>query len=306
MLDNMAGRSRARATTSDSQYAMNGVFEGRTFKANRFAAWLDRAGIPWPRLESGALDLSDDTFREMSKAHPEVSPLRELRHCLSGMRLNDLAVGSDGRNRCLLSAFATRTGRNAPSNTRYIFGPSVWLRGLIQPPPWHAVVYIDWSAQEIGIAAALSGDPAMLAGYDSGDPYIAFAKQAGAVPEDATKESHPLVRDQFKACALGVLYGLGALGLAERIGVLPIVARRQLQRHREIYRVFWEWSDRVVCYREYCSSPPRCFRVVSENGSGHQAQFRVELPDASQRCRNAPAGMLPCNRERYRGRRSGA
>ena len=150
--------------------ASYGVFEGRTFKANRFAAWLERMGIPWPRLESGALDLSDDTFREMSKAHSEVSPLRELRHCLSGMRLNDLAVGSDGRNRCLLSAFATRTGRNAPSNTRYIFGPSVWLRGLIQPPPGHAVVYIDWSAQEIGIAAALSGDPVMLAGYEFGRP----------------------------------------------------------------------------------------------------------------------------------------
>ena len=223
-----------------------GVFEGRTFKANRFAAWLDRTGIPWPRLESGALNLGDDSFREMSKAHPEVSPLRELRHCLSGMRLNDLTVGTDGRNRCLLSVFATRTGRNAPSNTRYIFGPSVWLRGLIQPPPGHAVVYIDWSAQEIGIAAALSGDPVMLAGYASGDPYIAFAKQAGAVPEDATKDSHPVIREQFKQCALGVLYGLGAVGLAERIGVLPIVARRLLQLHREIYHVFWSWSDRVV------------------------------------------------------------
>ena len=54
--------------------ASYGVFEGRTFKANRFAAWLDRTGIPWPRSESGALDLSDDTFREMSKVHPEVSP----------------------------------------------------------------------------------------------------------------------------------------------------------------------------------------------------------------------------------------
>ena len=132
------------------------------------------------------------------------------------------------------------------ATARYIFGPSVWLRGLIQPPPGHAVVYIDWSAQEIGIAAALSGDPIMLAGYESGDPYIVFAKQAGAVPEDATKESHPVIREQFKQCALGVLYGLGALGLAERIGVLPIVARRLLQLHREIYHVFWSWSDRVV------------------------------------------------------------
>jgi hypothetical protein len=223
-----------------------GVFEGRTFKSDRFAAWLDRVGIPWPRLESGVLDLSDDTFRERAKTHPIVAPLRELRHTLSGMRLNDLTVGSDGRNRCLLSPFASRTGRNQPSNSRFIFGPSVWLRGLIQPPPGHAVAYIDWSAQEFGIAAALSGDPIMLAGYESGDPYIVFAKQAGAVPGDATKESHPVIRDQFKACALGVLYGLGAPGLADRVGVLPIEARRLMQLHREIYHGFWAWSDRVV------------------------------------------------------------
>ena len=26
-----------------------GVYDGRAFKADRFAAWLARAGIPWPR-----------------------------------------------------------------------------------------------------------------------------------------------------------------------------------------------------------------------------------------------------------------
>ena len=58
--------------------------------------------------------------------------MRELRSALSEMRLSDLAVGSDGRNRTILSAFQSRTGRCQPSNTKYIFGPSVWLRGLIQ------------------------------------------------------------------------------------------------------------------------------------------------------------------------------
>jgi DNA polymerase I len=75
------------------------------------------------------------------------------------MRLSDLAVGSDGRNRTLLSAFRARTGRNQPSNTKFIFGPAVWLRGLIKPPPGHGIAYVDWSQQEFGIAAALSGDP---------------------------------------------------------------------------------------------------------------------------------------------------
>jgi DNA polymerase I len=167
-----------------------GIYDGRTFKLDRFARWLALKNIPWPRLESGQLDLGDDAFRQQSRAYPAVSPLRELRSSLSDLRLNDLAVGQDGRNRTILSAFRSRTGRNQPSNTRYIFGPSVWLRGLIKPPPGHGVAYIDWAQQEIGIAAALSGDPALLAAYTSGDCYLAFAKQAGAVPADATKTTH--------------------------------------------------------------------------------------------------------------------
>jgi hypothetical protein len=156
-----------------------GVYDGRSFKLDRFAAWLAAEGIPWPRLESGQLDLSDGTFRQQARAYPRVSPLRELRSSLAELRLNDLAVGRDGRNRTILSAFRSRTGRNQPSNTRFIFGPSVWLRGLIKPPPGHAVAYVDWKQQEFGIASALSGDDAMRAAYLSGDPYLAFAKQAG-------------------------------------------------------------------------------------------------------------------------------
>jgi hypothetical protein len=153
-----------------------GVFEGRTFKADRFAAWLVLNKIPWPRLDSGRLDLSDDTFREMARAYAAVAPLHELRGALSKMRLSDLAVGRDGRNRTMLSAFRARTGRNQPSNTKFIFGPSVWLRGLIQPPSGYGIAYIDWAQQEFGIAAALSGDPLMMDAYQSGDPYLAFAK----------------------------------------------------------------------------------------------------------------------------------
>ena len=71
-----------------------GVFEGRTFKYERWEQFLIRHGIPWPRLESGRLDLSDDTFRQMARAYPIVSPMRELRSALSELRLNDLAVGA--------------------------------------------------------------------------------------------------------------------------------------------------------------------------------------------------------------------
>jgi hypothetical protein len=217
------------------------------FSQRRFAEWLAREGIPWPRLESGALALDDDTFRQQAKAYPAVAPLRELRHSLGEMRLfADLAVGGDGRNRCLLSPFRSITGRNQPSNARFIFGPSCWLRSLIQPEPGRAVAYVDWSQQEFGIAAALSGDTAMMTAYTSGDPYLTFAKQAGAVPADATKRSHPDERERFKVCALAVQYGMEAESLALRLGQPPAMARELLRLHRATYPTFWRWSESAV------------------------------------------------------------
>jgi DNA polymerase-1 len=224
----------------------HGIYDGRTFKMDRWARFLVTNNIPWPMLESGQLDLGDGTFRQMAKAYAAVSPYRELRSALSDLRLNDLAVGRDGRNRTILSAFRSRTGRNQPSNSKFIFGPSVWLRGLIQPPPAYGIAYVDWSQQEFGIAAVLSGDRAMQAAYLSGDPYLAFAKQAGAVPEDATKETHGPTRELFKTCALGVQYGMGPDSLALRLGQPPIVAHDLLRAHHETYRDFWSWSDRAL------------------------------------------------------------
>jgi DNA polymerase-1 len=224
----------------------HGIYDGRTFKSERWAHFLAAHNIPWPQLESGQLDLSDETFRQAARTYPLVSPYRELRGALSDLRLNDLAVGKDGRNRTILSAFRSRTGRNQPSNSKYIFGPSVWLRGLVKPPPGYGIAYVDWSQQEFGIAAALSGDVAMQAAYQSGDPYLAFAKQAGAVSADATKTTHGPARELFKQCVLAVQYGMEAKSLALRIAQPPIVARDLLRAHRETYQTFWRWSDAAV------------------------------------------------------------
>jgi DNA polymerase family A len=224
------------------------VFDGRRFRADRWARFLTHHGIPWPVREDGHLDLKSDTFREMARAYPIVAPIHELRHALSQLRLNDLAVGHDGRNRTILSAFRARTGRNQPSNSRYIFGPSVWLRGLIKPPPGHGVAYIDWRQQEFGIAAALSGDEAMQAAYRSGEVYVTFGKQIGALPTDATREQNEDAHALFKAVCLGLIYGMEDRSLAFRIGQPPIVARELIRLHHEIYWKFWEWSDAAVNY----------------------------------------------------------
>ena len=230
-------------TAVDSDY---GVYESGTFKMARFEAWLVDNAIPWPRLPSGTLATDEDTFRQMARAYSAVTPLHELRHSLGKLKLNRLQVGADGRNRCLLSPFGSKTGRNQPSNAKFIFGPSRWLRGLIKPAPGYGIAYLDFGSQEIAIAAALSGEEAMIDAYTSGDPYITFAKQAGLAPPEATKESHKDVRNRCKDIVLGVGYGMGAESLAHRAGLQVAEARELLRRHRETYRVFWQWAENNV------------------------------------------------------------
>jgi len=223
-----------------------GVFEGQTFKADLFESFLVRNDISWPRLDSGKLALSDDVFRQQAKANSQLAPLRELRHALSELRLNRLAVGEDRRNRTLLSPFRSKTGRNQPSNSRFIFGPSVWLRGLIKPAPGQAIAYLDWRSQEIAIAAALSDDGALWNAYSTGDPYLAFAKQAGLAPPNATKKTHKDTRNRSKAIVLGVQYGMSAESMALNAGIHIADARDLLQRHKETYWRFWKWAEQNV------------------------------------------------------------
>lgn len=221
-----------------------GVYQGgQTFKATRFEQYLANTGIPWKRLQSGALDMADDTFREMARFYPQIESLRELRIALSKMRLATLSVGKDARNRCMLSAFSSTTGRNQPSNSKFIFGPATWIRGLIKPAQGFGLAYVDWSQQEFGIAAALSSDKEMMEAYASGDPYLTFAIQAGAAPGDATKQSHKAEREQFKAAVLAVQYGMGPASLALRINKPIALARQLLDLHRTTFRAFWNWSD---------------------------------------------------------------
>ena len=220
-----------------------GVYVDGSFKEPLFETYLAQAKIAWPRLGSGRLALDKDTFSAMSKRHPVVQPLHELRKTLGELKLNNLAVGPDGRNRTLLSPFAAKTGRNQPSTNKFVFGPAKWVRGLIKPSEGMALAYCDWSSQEIAIAAALSQDEIMWDAYASGDPYIAFAIQAGLAPEGATKVTHKEIRNKCKSVVLGTNYGMTAHGVAQAANIHKLEADALLQKHRETYQHFWRWAD---------------------------------------------------------------
>jgi hypothetical protein len=86
----------------------------------------------------------------------------------------------------------------------------------------------------------------MLDAYESGDPYLEFARQAGAVPSDATEATLGTIRGQFKQCVLAAQYGMGEEALALRIAQPVAQARQLLRMHRDTYPVFWKWSDSAV------------------------------------------------------------
>lgn len=223
-----------------------GVFENGHFRAVLFALYLKREGLSWPYTEGGRLDLRDETFRDMARSHPQMTALHQLRQSLVQLREIKLTVGGDGRNRFTLFPYSSVTGRNQPSTSKFIFGLSNWLRGLIRPASGMALAYLDYSQQELAIAAALSGDAVMQEAYLSGDFYMTFAIQSGAAPASATKASHPEVRERYKQCALAVLYGMGDHGLAARLGISVSEAQQLLKSHHRTYSRFWQWSDAAV------------------------------------------------------------
>jgi DNA polymerase I len=226
--------------------ASYGVFAGDSFNRKLFAGWLARNGIPWPRLPSGQLQLEQQVFKSQAEAYPVLGPLRELTVTLAQMRSTGLAIGADGRNRYYLAPLMSATGRNQPSTSKNILGSASWLRGLITPPAGYGLAMIDWTAQEIGIAAGRSGDPGMCEAYRSGDVHMAMAIGAKLAPVGATKSTHPAARERAKTVSLGANYGISPRGVSLALGISAAEGRELLQAHATAYPVFWRWVRNTV------------------------------------------------------------
>jgi hypothetical protein len=220
------------------------------FHYDPFEALLARKGITnWPRTETGKPVLEDKVLKTLCLRYPEFLPFRELRATLNQTKQEPikLLVGRDGRNRAHLWPFGAVTGRNLPKSNEFVFGRAVWLRGLIKPEPGYAVIYLDYRAAEVGIGAALSGDPALIRDYRA-DPYLALAKSLKYAPEGATKHSHGAVRELFKPVFLAANYGQGAKSLSENLGTSVLEAQAILDAHYRRYPVFKRWMDCAVSH----------------------------------------------------------
>jgi hypothetical protein len=234
-------------TEKDEPYGIYEIVDGVPhWRKQRFADDVRQHGMVWPTYPDGSLDETDQTFREMAGRYPHIETLRELRYSLSKLGLNSLQVGSDGRNRTLLGAYGTKTSRNAPSNSKFVFGPAKWIRFLITPPPGRVLIHRDYKQQEVRIAAIVSGDAALLEACESGDVYLGIADMLGFLRESMSPAELEAVRTLFKTVVLGIQYGVGYRALAIRTGCSLYEAGEILARLRARFHRFEEYARSAV------------------------------------------------------------
>lgn len=227
------------------------VFENGVFKKQAFLQFCSQQGINWPTKPSPAggkpyRPLDDETMKDMEGRHPSIGLVRQARKTLTSLTKRSLVVDHvHGRHYFSTNPFRSVTGRNQPRS--FIFSGPKWWRYLIVPEsPDHVLVYVDYTGQEIGIAAGLSRDPVMTEMYAENDCHMAFAIRAAAAPPGATKQTHGDVRKQYKTVNLGVQYGQTDYGIAVKLGIPISAAATIIRAHQKLFPHFWQWSERVV------------------------------------------------------------
>jgi DNA polymerase I-like protein with 3'-5' exonuclease and polymerase domains len=230
------------------------VYEGTVFKKGKFLEWTNRAGIEWPTKRSPTTkkvipDMEDDAFKIMEERHPFLKELRQAKKTILALGERSMILdGITGRHYHSNMPFAAVTGRSQPK--AFVYGGPKWLRWLITPEsPDHVLVVLDYSGQEFGISAALSGDKVMQEVYLSGDAHMAFAIRSGAAPAGSTKDTNKeigAIRKAYKTVNLGVLYGQTEYGISLRLGCPRRKAAQMIADHQNLFKVFWSWRERVV------------------------------------------------------------
>lgn len=103
------------------------------------------------------------------------------------------------------------------------------VREAFVPPPGHSVLSADYSQIELRIMAHMSEDPGLLRAFAEGiDVHRATASEVfGAAVDEVTSEQ----RRYAKTINFGLIYGMGAFGLASALGIERSAASAYIERY---------------------------------------------------------------------------
>ncbi|MFT3678285.1 MAG: DNA polymerase I [Chitinophagaceae bacterium] len=114
----------------------------------------------------------------------------------------------------------------------------------------HILLSADYSQIELRIVAAISGDENMCAAFINGtDIHTATASRVYNVDErDVTKE----MRYKAKSVNFGIIYGQGAFGLADNLGISRTEAKEIIDNYKKQFPGIQDYMDQTINYaREY-------------------------------------------------------
>jgi DNA polymerase family A len=248
------------------------IYYQGVFKRETMFQVMRRNQIPIPiDPKTGKFSCATKLIKSMVETYPLLKHFYEDKRMIDAIKNLKLEIGADGRNRFWLNPFGTKTGRNNPSTNRAVFGLPHTMRSFIKPLPGMAIAQIDYGTQEVGIAAALSGDPTLIEDYKSGDVYRKFAADALGILSPTEQQ-----RQIYKATVLGRIYGLGVNSLARNLGISKAQAQRIVDQTNARYPVLNAWLERVTIKAAHCV-PITCALGWSLTATGRPGEERTFL-----------------------------
>jgi len=108
----------------------------------------------------------------------------------------------------------------------------------------HVLVSADYSQIELRIVAAISGDPNMCEAFRTGkDIHTATAAKVYSIEESAvTKE----MRYKAKSVNFGIIYGQGAFGLADNLGISRTEAKEIIDNYKKEFIGITQYMDGTI------------------------------------------------------------
>ena len=110
----------------------------------------------------------------------------------------------------------------------------------------HVLLSADYSQIELRIVAAISGDPALCEAFiQHKDIHTATAAKVYKVDEkDVTKE----MRYKAKSVNFGIIYGQGAFGLAENLGISRTEAKEIIDNYKKEFTGIQQYMDETIAF----------------------------------------------------------
>ena len=215
---------------------------------------FDELGLPVVvKTPGGQASTNEDALEAIADRHElprvvlEYRSLAKLRSTYTD-KLAEMVNPRTGRVHTSYGQAIAATGRLSSSEPNLQNIPARTEEGrrirqaFIAPPGWR-VVAADYSQIELRIMAHLSGDPGLLAAFHGGqDVHRATAGEVFGVPQGEVDADQ---RRAAKVINFGLIYGMGAFGLARQLGVSRGEAQDYMARYFTRYPGVHEFMERI-------------------------------------------------------------